>query len=128
MALEMLVESLDQLFGRLAAVDPKQRVDLCLHPVVILLRGGRADVEEISEADDLPEQLEEFRLPVLERVSAHLGEIGGQFRLLAMGRRLLDEGIPAEQPVKAERNQEKAEGKPAISVASHDIPPVVRRS
>lgn len=47
----------------------QQGVDLRLEPLVILLRRRRADMEEVGQANDLSEQLQEPRLPVLEPVA-----------------------------------------------------------
>ena len=66
----MLVEVGDQLLGFLAADHAHDRVELGLGAVVILLRRRRADVEEVGQADDLPQKLQELRLPILERVAA----------------------------------------------------------
>src|SRR3546814_12857932 len=66
---------------------PDARPIFGLEPVVIFLRRGRAGVEEMGEADDLPQQLEELRLPVFERVAAHLDQIGRDLgRAAAIGR------------------------------------------
>ena len=93
-----MVEIGDQRFT-LLSVELEQLVDLSLHAIVILLGGWRTDIEEVSEANDLPEQLQEFRLPVFERVPAHLDQIGAELRLLSMLCRLIHEGVPAEDPV-----------------------------
>src|SRR3546814_18192631 len=69
------IDRLDQRVGAVAARNTDEFVALGLEPVVIFLRRGRADVEEIGEAADLPQQLEELRLPVFERVAAHLDQI-----------------------------------------------------
>src|SRR3546814_12556129 len=65
------IDLLDQRVGAVAARKTDEFVDLGLEPVVIFLRRGRADVEDIGEADDLQQQLAELRLPVFERVAAH---------------------------------------------------------
>ncbi len=77
----------------------EQGIDLGLEPVVIFLRRRRADVEKIGEADDLPQQLEEFRLPVFERIAAHLDQIGSDLGRASVLLRLVHIGEPAENPV-----------------------------
>jgi nicotinate-nucleotide pyrophosphorylase (carboxylating) len=117
----MVVELADQFLRFLAAVHPQQRVDLGLDPVVILLRRRRADVEEISEADDLPDQLQELGLPILERVAAHFAEIVGPFGPLPVLGGLVQIGLPTEIPVQAQRNQEESERDPEIGIAFHNV-------
>src|SRR3546814_20649723 len=78
-----------------------------LEPVVIFLRRGRADVEEIGEADDLPQQLEELRLPVFERVAAHLDQIGRDLGRAAVLPGLNDIGEPDENQGADDRTEEK---------------------
>src|SRR3546814_8397336 len=78
------IDLLDQRVGAVAARNTDEFVDLGLEPVVIFLRRGRADVEEIGEADDLPQQLEELRLPVFERVARseeHTSELQSLMRI-----------------------------------------------
>ncbi len=74
----------DQLLGILTASDLQELIHFRFQPVVILLGCGRSDIEEIGEANDLPDQLEKFRLPILERVPPHLDRVGRQLRHLSM--------------------------------------------
>src|SRR3546814_19224188 len=90
-----------------------------LEPVVIFLRRGRADVEEIGEADDLPQQLEELRLPVFERVAAPLDQIGRDLGRTAVLPGLIDISDPAENPLADDRNEEEAAGDPGVGITIH---------
>lgn len=70
--LVVFVYLLKNLPASLVADQFQQGVDLGFQTVVILLRGWRADVEEVGEAHHLPQELQKLRLPVLERVPANL--------------------------------------------------------
>lgn len=59
------------------------------------------------EASDLPEELQEFRLPVLQRVAHHQDEITVEVGRLLMALLRLNVGEPAERPVPHEADEEK---------------------
>ena len=100
----------------LAHLHAAERWELRLQAIIVFLGSRRADVEEIGEAEDLPEELQELGLPVLERVAKHLVRVARHFRRLAVRLRFLDEGLPAEVPVKEERPEEKAQGDPSVRI------------
>lgn len=67
MAIEM-----DDDFLAAVPLEMEQRVDLRLQPVVIFMAARGSEIKEIGEADDLPEELQKLRLPVLKCVAQHL--------------------------------------------------------
>lgn len=85
----------------------KQCVDLGFLPIAVFLGRRRSDIEKIGQPHHLPQQLQELRLPVLEGVAPHFDRVGGKLRRLMMILRLVDKSVPAEYPVKYNRNSEK---------------------
>ncbi len=111
--LVQLVDDLLPLFGRYAL---KDLVDLGLGAIIAFLGLRGAEIEQEGKAADLPEQLQELRLPVLERVAQHLHQIRAELGRLPVGRLLLGEGEPAEHPMSHQGDEEEAERDPAIAV------------
>lgn len=111
-----LVDGFDQLLTAFLADEFQQSVDLRLHPVIVLLRRGRADVEEVRQPNDLPQQLQELGLPVLEGVPPHRHELGRERRHLAVLAGVIHEGEPAEEPVKDDGDGEEGLSDPGIGL------------
>jgi hypothetical protein len=96
--------------------------------LVAFLRLRRADVEEPGKAADLPQQLEELGLPVLQRVAAHLDDVLRDLDRFIVLVLLADEGEPAEQPMADQRKQEECKGDPRVTKASaHGLDPALGR-
>src|SRR5688572_15388583 len=91
-----------------------------LRSVLAFLRLWRADVEQQREPDDLPQQLQEFGLPVLERVAQHLDDEGIYLYRRAVGLLLVHKGDPAEHPVTQKTEGKKAERHPREPVLLPD--------
>jgi hypothetical protein len=117
-----------QFIRSTAAVHAQKLVDFRFEPIIILFRGWRAYVEKVSEADNLPYELKEFRLPVLEGVASHLDRVLAEDRLTGMFGGILPKGIPAERPVSGDRNEKEQEGNPAVSIALHLSAPILANS
>jgi len=99
----------------------KQRVDLGFLPIAVFLGRRRSDIEKIGQPDHLPQQLQELRLPVLEGVTPHLDRVSGKLRRLMMALRLVDKSVPAEYPVKYNRNSEKDQCNPGIGITAQHV-------
>jgi hypothetical protein len=83
----------------------QELIDLRLDPFVTLLGLRRADIEEKSEPSNLPQELQEFGLPVLQGITHGQDE---EFRChdrLAMSLLLVEIGEPAEDPVTCQGDQ-----------------------
>src|SRR5688572_28401760 len=52
------------------------RIDLGFHPIVAYFRLRGADMQKKCKSGDLPDQLEDFRLPVFQRIAQHLNGVG----------------------------------------------------
>ncbi|MNE98292.1 hypothetical protein D3C80_1967900 [compost metagenome] len=102
-----LINLPDERFTLFLTDKLEKGVDLGLDAIVVFFGRRRADVEEVGQPDDLPEQLQELRLPVLEGVTAHLDQVGVHLRRLAVLARLVDEGGPSKAPVQSEGDQEE---------------------
>ena len=58
----------DRLLCALRIESAQDEIDLRFLALVAFARLRRADIEDEGEARHLPEQLQEFRLPVLQRI------------------------------------------------------------
>lgn len=113
---EIAVDLGDDSIPIRATLKANKCIYLGLYPVVIFLRAGRSDIEKIGKADDLPQKLQKFRLPVLERVAHHLVQPIGQLRNLAVRVAVGKIGPPAEPPVQCQRYQKESPGQPSIGI------------
>src|SRR5215207_6719820 len=101
----LVVYILQEVVAFLRLHSKQYGIDLGLDPVVALLGLRRADVQQNGQARDLPKQLQELRLPVLQRVTHHLHGVVADFDRLLVSKLLVRVGIPTEYPVTGERDQ-----------------------
>ena len=73
--------------------------------------------EQERQARHLPDELQEFGLPVLQRSAHQLRDIGGNLDGLIVLLLLLDIFIPAENPVPRQCHDEQPQRDPGIAVA-----------
>jgi hypothetical protein len=78
----------------------------------------RTDIEEQCKPADLPDQLQELRLPVLERVARHLDDIAARHDGLGMFVLLVDIGEPAEHPMTGDCENKETGRHPTIGIAA----------
>jgi hypothetical protein len=98
-ALIQPIDFADRLVAIFLVHGEQNSVHFRFNPVIAFLRLRRADMQEQSEAGDLPEKLQEFRLPVLQCVAADLDEELTNLDRLIVLRLFADEREPAEDPM-----------------------------
>src|SRR3954449_213897 len=92
-----------------------------LHLLVAVLRLRAALVDQVGRGDDQEEDLEELRLPVLERPLAEVDDVATPAehrRVLALGRLVGDVLPPAEDRVQEEAREEDREHEDAEAVVA----------
>jgi hypothetical protein len=105
-----------------SALDPPQnRIDLLLDPLAAFLRLRRSDEEKEGQRANLPEELKELRLPVLQGVPGHLDHVLRDLDFLVVRELLVDIGEPAEEPMAGKREEKQREGKPEEIVAVEPV-------
>ena len=120
-AQEVVVDLVDQLLAFLfTCLAAQNLVDLGLQPVVVLLRRWRAEIEEIGEPHDLPQQLKELGLPVVEGLAQDLVGERDELGRLTLIARLLGEVQPAEIPLQRRLNEKERQRNPSVAVFAED--------
>lgn len=87
-----------------------------------LLRGRRADVQEVGKTQHLPEELKKFGLPIFERVATHLDEIARHLCRLMLAR-LVHERVRGKYPVANDRSEKEDGRDPSLSISLHTLFP-----
>src|SRR5687768_15753447 len=104
----MFLFELGEEFLGLLRVDLAQDfLEHLLGAVLGFLALWRSHIEQERQSRDLPEQLQELRLPVLEGVAQHLDDVGAGLDRLAMRLLLRRKREPAEEPVTDNADEEK---------------------
>jgi hypothetical protein len=90
-------------------------VNLLFDTVATFLRLRRSEMQKERETPDLPKELQEFRLPILEGVPRRLDEIIRNVNRLIMGKLLIRIGEPSEHPVPEQCPSSENTNNPSVS-------------